>query len=729
MAHCRENVSYGFIDPIDKLTLCWQIDLAKVMIYSHLKDSTKPTWYSQVIDYVLNVIYAPLYSTSHPRFASKVEDLTTFITKGLTSDLMKKECKDLSEQEMLGILELEVEANIYAKGRYLNAIWEKGKKARRIFWKSSDNISAVLENVEQMEQKMDLFHNIVNAFHPTSSALAGLVKQGSSYRDSYNDAVKKWSVLVIRANGCIFASRFCKDFSATYSANVYDPDYYRFLGAMCVFDGKYKRFSDESFPFISAIEKAIESINQDMGPIVEAFKRGISLLQGMTEETNRPEWFPAELWELRGSILRNYSEFKASNHSLLLLASEIAYTETVDRLTTCLVLVEVKPMYDEFTKQFREQAQDIAARMISATVTDVEANCQQLPETAIPFFRKHKASISAVSSFASNLDELNGYLEDTQFMWSFGADSIFSTPKRHLRNASIRITDMLRPLETLYQQEPLLEALASKESITNTLSLIREQWPTITLDNFTAFRNEIENESEHLVEYLESMCTLIATSPLGEDHQNSSEIQKLGLKVRKMLEEIKGNLTTISDSISSKAWVKGTSIESYEVGLNTTGHAYQKKLSDFIAKISAQAELTIGTIDDLLDDTQHLNSAADSSRDTIPTPSSDNSVGDTGSSNRTSTPSVDENETPQTNTSFIPAAGAESGVEPPASMSQRNDNFVPLQQDGPPADLLRRDNPTDTPDIEQENTGESVADILKNTNATEATVDNLAKPQ
>ena len=518
---------------------------------------------------------------------------------------------------MLGILELEVEANIYAKGRYLNATWEKGKKVRQIFWKNADNISAVLENVEQMEQQMDLFHTIVNAFNPTSLALAGLVKQSSRYRDSYNNAVKKWPVLVIRANRCIFASRFCKNFSATYSASVYDPDYYRFLGAMYVFTEKYNLFSSELAPFISSITNAIQSIDCDVRHIVETFKRDIPLLQGMTEETNRPEWFPAELWELRGSILRNYSEFKASNHSLLLLASEIVYTETVDNLATCLVLSKVEPMYDEFTKKFREQAQDIAARMVSATVMDVEANCQQLPSTAIPFFRKHKPCIFAVLSFVNDLYILNNHLEDTQFTESFGANSVFSAPKQHLRNAFTRITGVIPPLEMLYLQKSRLEALASNEGITKAFSLVRKRWPTITLDNFTVFRDQVENERAKWVKYLENMRTLVTTSPLGEDHQTSSKIQKLGLEVRNMLEEIKGNLTTISDSISSKAWVKGTSIDAYKVGLDTTSrNAYQKKFRKFFAKISAQAELTIRTIDDLLGDTQHLNSAADSSKDT-----------------------------------------------------------------------------------------------------------------
>ena len=104
VAHCREDVSYGFIYPIDQATLCGCIDQARTMIYKHFNEFTEHARYSPVVDYILNVIYAPLYestkSTSHPLFASKVEDLTTFITKGLTSDLMNKKCKDLSEQEM-----------------------------------------------------------------------------------------------------------------------------------------------------------------------------------------------------------------------------------------------------------------------------------------------------------------------------------------------------------------------------------------------------------------------------------------------------------------------------------------------------------------------------------------------------------------------------------------------------------------------------------------------------
>ena len=295
------------------------------------------------------------------------------------------------------------------------------------------------------------------------------------------------------------------------------------------------------------------------------------------------------------------------------------------------------------------------------------------------------------------------------------------------------LSKTLRSMLSQLPMHPLVSSIATlnnDDSITHAFSALQQEQSDITMKNINiTMMKGIEHRRTELFKGLESITTIL---DLLTNRPSYGDGPSISLNARDAVNEIEKRLLGIHRNICPH-W----DIYLPFTGLGITPIKKQpitvsSDTRSLVLQLLGKVKNVKTTIDNLLDDTQHLNPAADSSRDTIPTPSSDNSVGDTESSNRTSTPSVDENETPQRNKSFTPAAGAESGVEPPASTSQSNDSLVPLQQDGPPVDLLRRDNPTDTPDIEQEDTGEPAADILKNPNATgttEATVDNLAKPQ
>ena len=423
-------------------------------------------------------------------------------------DFVGRPCNSISVADIPKVVDLEVEANVYATGMGLT-----GMLSSLTYYLSTDDIGPVRKKTKELALSVNTIYPVMKVIN-ASSVLMFLIDKELDHPFRCSTLFYKWNVLVLRIAACMSALKLCERYEKSYLSNAKsDEAYYGLLGSIKVFWSEHEIYLKESKSFIDFLSEMKGSILQkrNLRADVDKFEQNVLQFTGILEG-QYGHLLPEECLKLGKTISSNHKALNESNYKDVLLKDHHDSESLQDLKTFMEILdrfIQTEQLCDQFKSDFAEEAKKAFTKLVSDTTKRIMTNRSGLSEANFTVFLEYPNQTRMnLSLLQTAFESIVQRLRDSPFGTLFDMTSIIPQEKYKVDEFSGELQRKFAAMGC--SNSSLVSILVNEQTIQEALQQLGE-FP-ITMENFIGLMDKIGHQEQMLTSCLQKVSKFYNSS-------------------------------------------------------------------------------------------------------------------------------------------------------------------------------------------------------------------------